>query len=252
VIKRIVSPNLPEGMVKAMLAPRGICSDALSELEKAGVRTVPAGQCGALPEPVAAHADMLFHQLSDSGAVIFGGNPELESNLADIGFTKILRADIPPESKYPHDIALDAARIGARLICDAKHTSKLITDYCDKNNIKVISVRQGYAKCSVCIVNENAIITSDAGIAAAAQREGIDVLMISSGSVMLRGYDYGFIGGCCGKLARDTMAFYGELGKHPDADSIRDFLWCYGVAAVPLKKGVLEDIGGLIPLTEEA
>ena len=82
--------------------------------------------------------------------------------------------------------------------------------------LELIPVKQGYAKCSLCIVSENAVITADEGLAYTLCRAGLDVLKIIPGCIRLPGYGYGFIGGCCGKLDAATMAFAGDPLTHPD------------------------------------
>ena len=68
-----------------------------------------------------------------------------------------------------------------------------------------INVSQGYSKCSLCIVNENSVITEDDGIAEVLKRHNMDVLKISAGDVLLSGLDYGFLGGLL------TLALIGTL-----------------------------------------
>ena len=76
----------------------------------------------------------------------------------------------------------------------------------------------------------------------------IDVLKISAGHIMLDGYDYGFIGGCCGKISSGAIAFCGDLKTHPDSDNICGFLGNYGIKAVSLGSGQLYDTGGILPI----
>ncbi len=74
------------------------------------------------------------------------------------------------------------------------------------------------------------------------------VLRIRPGDIRLPGYSYGFIGGCCGKLAPDMMAFTGKLDKHRDGTRIKAFLGDRGVRTLELLEGELLDVGGLIAL----
>jgi hypothetical protein len=69
-------------------------------------------------------------------------------------------------------------------------------------------VKQGYTKCSLVVVDEKSVITSDMGLAAALQRFEIDVLLISQGHVALPGLQYGFLGGASGR-AGDEILFNG-------------------------------------------
>ena len=76
----------------------------------------------------------------------------------------------------------------------------------------------------------------------------MNVLRIHSGDILLPGYPYGFIGGCCGKLAPDVMAFAGKLDSHRDSKHISAFLNTRGIKIVELLDGELLDVGGLVAL----
>ena len=84
----------------------------------------------------------------------------------------------------------------------------------------------------------------------ALRTKGFAVLLIRPGHIALSGYDTGFIGGCCGKLAPDKLAFAGTLSSHPDGERMREFLHSRGVAPVELREGPLVDVGGILPLRE--
>ena len=78
-------------------------------------------------------------------------------------------------------------------------------------------------KCSIAIVDENSIITYDAGIAKACEGiEDLSVLLVQPGFVRLDGYDTGFIGGTCGRVG-DELVFNGDLSSHPDFPRILEF-----------------------------
>lgn len=72
-------------------------------------------------------------------------------------------------------------------------------------------VNQGYTRCATAVVAKDAIITMDLGIRALAQFLGIDVLLVHEENVFLDGYDYGFLGGCCGLIDKNVVAFTGKL-----------------------------------------
>ena len=112
-------------------------------------------------------------------------------------------------------------------------------------------VRQGYAKCSMLVVDERSIITQDAGIARAARGIGLNVLEIMPGYVALDGFEYGFLGGAGFKPAAGIIAFTGTLDAHPDRLRILTFLAARGVSAVYLTGLPVFDIGSAIPITEQ-
>ena len=115
----------------------------------------------------------------------------------------------------------------------------------------MIACKQGYARCSVCVVDENSIITADRGIAAAARKNGIDVLMIRPGFIALDGFPYGFIGGAAFKIAADILSFTGTLDRHPDKAAIEDFLSAKKIKPVYITHYPIFDIGGALPVTEK-
>lgn len=154
--------------------------------------------------------------------------------------------DTPLGDKYPADVPLNAALFGNYAILNPKTVCKNI----DFSGRSLIPVRQGYTKCSVVPVTESAIITDDVSIASAAEKNGLAVLLVSKGDVALPGREYGFIGGCCGLIAPDTMLFNGSLASHKDGEKIRAFLSSFGVRAEEAGDFQLTDIGSILPLAE--
>lgn len=200
---------------------------------------------------------------------------------------------------YPDDIAFNAACTGRYFIHHLQYTAPRLLDIVrneihahshfpdeadprggDGPGLHCIDVRQGYSKCSIAIVDERSIITSDRGIAKAITRSGhdIDCLLISEGYVKLRGFDHGFIGGTCGLIesgiteigsaecgpaesgmsecssaesetagrgARRIMVFNGDITAHPDADRIIEFISKRNIE-IKWFDFTLEDIGSII------
>lgn len=202
---------------------------------------------------LSGHADL---------SVFFGGGewillaPFLKESkfaqqLDEMGFITAF-ANIEQHEKYPFDAQLNAFNVGTRLIYNKKVTAREIVDKLTKNGgARLLSGRQGYAGCSVCAVDENSIITSDAGIAELCSADGMDVLKICPGCFELDGFKSGFIGGCTFKLSTDKLAFTGKIDEHPDKEKIFSFLISHGVNAVFLTDMPAFDIGGGIPVTEK-
>ncbi len=109
-------------------------------------------------------------------------------------------------------------------------------------------VAQGYTRCAALVVNDQSIITADAGVSRAAKNCNINVLDITPGHIGLQGFPYGFIGGAAFKISDDTMAFTGTLDGHPDGECIVGFLAENGLGSVFLTDRPIFDIGGAIAL----
>ena len=113
-------------------------------------------------------------------------------------------------------------------------------------NLSLIDVSQGYSKCNICIVSDNAAITSDCGVYNALNSNGVDTLLIKERNIDIFGWDYGFIGGASGKIDVSTLVFCGDVLGHPDGDKIISFCDKYNVSCISLSKKRLFDLGSVI------
>ncbi|XOQ49031.1 MAG: PALP domain-containing protein [Eubacteriales bacterium] len=242
----IHSPNLPEADV-ALAAMSGTYPKIIDALRKRNITVLPVRPCKNLSLPVCTHADMLCHPLGNTAIVVAKGEEYLKTALEHYGFHPVY-SHSTLEKNYPKDVALNAARVGAKLIANPKSLDAVIVDYCNKKQIAILSAKQGYAKCSSVIVSENAIITEDASIAAAAAGADIEVLKIRPGFVALPGYEYGFLGGACGMIGKNRLAFAGAIEAHPDFLKIKAFCDHKNVQLISLTKDPLTDVGGILPL----
>jgi len=152
----------------------------------------------------------------------------------------------PLSGKYPHNVSLNAGLIDNYLFCRETALATEVRERCNENNIKIINVNQGYAKCSTLIIN-NSIITSDVSIKKAAENVGIRVLLIQPGFIELNGAEYGFIGGASGVIG-DTVYFFGNISKHPNYTNIASFINENGMNLISLTDEKLQDIGGFVNL----
>ncbi len=157
--------------------------------------------------------------------------------------------DIQNNYGYPYNIGFNCVNVGNKLICNKKYSCKTVLDYAEKNGIEILDVKQGYAKCSTCVVADNAIITEDESIAWRAEENGIDVLKIEKGYVKLDGYDYGFIGGCSGLIENNLLAFNGNINLHPEYEKIHEFCKRHGVQIIGLCGREPMDIGSIIRIS---
>jgi hypothetical protein len=215
-------------------------------LERQGLTVIEANPIAELPAPVAAHADMLLHSLGGGKLIAASGAQPLIEQLCGFGYTVIAQDGIAPE--YPKDAALNCFALGGRLYCNPKAASRTLLAHYKAIGTEIVPVKQGYAKCSACIVDERSIITADPSIAKAAGSNGLDVLKIRSGYISLPGLDYGFIGGAAGLIAKGKLALFGSLDTHPDSGAIRQFCMARGVDIIELADSPLIDIGGIVCL----
>lgn len=242
----IKTPNLPEGDT-VLAAVSCTYQSIISALKSRGVSVIEVASCCKLSGAVSSHADMLLHHLGNNKVVVAKGESALKKNLEQAGFD-LFDSNICIKDGYVHEIPLNAARIGHYLFCNLSYLDPMVKQYCEENNIATVAVRQGYAKCSTVVVNDLSIITADPSIGQAAKLVGLDVLQISPGGIELKGYTYGFIGGCCGLIGKNKLAFAGNIRTHPDYSQIYKFCYEKEVELISLADMPLTDIGGIIPL----
>lgn len=245
----IESPNLPRGDV-GLAAVSRTYKTVLEALRNLGIESVPVDEDDRLDACVAGHADMLLHHLGGKNIVCAREDSESAQKLMESGF-HMIQSNVCIHSPYPNDVALNALRVGNVLFARPDCLDGIIKEYCSRNKIRIVPVRQGYAKCSAAVADKQSIITADEGIAAAAGCSGFSVLKIRPGFIRLNGCGYGFIGGTCGMIAEKTIAFAGKIETHPDGTKIRKFLDQREIRIVELMDSQLTDIGGILPLMEK-
>lgn len=208
-------------------------------LVQEGFETVRLSPFSPLSDPISSHADMLFCAISETLFVH-------KDYLCDIeGFERVIKVDEPISDKYPNDVLFNIAIVGNHAFCNTKYASKTILKYLEESRFDIHHVSQGYSHCSICIVSENAIITSDKGISDSAKKAGVDTLVIQEGYISLQPYNYGFIGGTSG-YTDNAVYFCGALSSHPDGEMIRNFCKKHGKQIVELTNGPLTDVGGIL------
>lgn len=133
------------------------------------------------------------------------------------------------------------------LFC-SKYSDESIVEYAKEMGYKIVFVKQGYVKCSVAICSGEDYITADIGIYNALKSCGYNVLLIKGDDIGLEGYSNGFIGGCCGLIGENKLAFTGSLEKMESGEEIINFLDKIGVESLILSDDRLYDYGGIILL----
>lgn len=241
-------PNLPQKRVTCV-AVSALAGETVRKIRTLGIDVFEIQPDLRLPKPVNSHADIQMLHVGKNGIFCHRGFKRVGERMLKFSFAEIA-GDIGNE--YPRDVLLNCTFIGDKLICNPNTVAPEVLQFADSCGYTLIPVKQGYARCSVCVADNNAIITDDKSVFTAAQNFFNDVLFISKGSVRLPGYNYGFIGGCCGKLDKKTVAFNGVVESHSDHNAIYDFMCRNNLNIFELTSEPLTDIGGIIPLTEVA
>jgi len=196
-------------------------------------------------DSIIGHPDIYFFQI-DSNTLIYSPSvhPKQLISLKESG-VELIEGQKIPFGKYPETALYNALRIGDHVFHNFDFTDSIVIDEIKKRGLKRINVKQGYVRCSVLALGDRALITSDLGVLRAARKEGLDVLHISTGSILLPGEKYGFLGGTGGMLPGDGVIFLGDIRKHPDISGIDEMFKKHGRKYYFCENLPLYDAGGL-------
>ena len=250
--KFVKTANLPDNVDELIIGER--YAELLHRgLERNGVEPLYLPDNPNIDRRLSSHADMSV--LHMGGAALFLApylrETRFEKDLREIG-AELIFPEISQSAKYPRDAQLNLCAAGDVFFCKHSCSAESAVEYfASVRGLRTINIRQGYARCSMCVVTNGAVITADRGMYAGALDNGLDALLISAGYIELRGFEYGFIGGSAFKLSADRLAFTGKLDTHPDKTAIIDFLRAHKVEPIFLTELPLFDIGSAIPLTEK-
>lgn len=246
----IQSPNLPKGKVSLAIIDGRVTEEMEKKLLDIGIRLIKTTPTAGLYEAISYHPDIVIHHIGDNEII---AAPNVENQilykLEDEGF-KIIVGKREVTGTYPFDVSYNVARFGNKAVCCVKYTDEILLQKLLDKGIEIINIKQGYAKCSICVVSKDSLITSDKGIYQELLKNNIAVLLITPGNIRLVNMNYGFIGGATGSVSNSDIAFFGNIEIHPNYNEIQTFMSEYNKSIINLSKNLVNDLGTLIPLKE--
>lgn len=230
----IKKPYLPEGRIVLSVSSR-----------KAEGRVVSPFRCGSLPPALQNHADLSFAYLGGGVAVAAPEAFEYYSSAFAGDGLVLIKGGKKLDMHYPLDCAYNVLPLGESLFCLESAADGVLLEAARGMGYEIVDIKQGYAKCSVCPIREDAAISADVSFIRAARRRGIDVLQITNDTVVLPGYKNGFFGGGAYMADEHTLVIAGDVGLHPDGARIREFAAKYSIEVVCDRNGRVTDFGSL-------
>lgn len=247
----VEKPNLPEEAESIIIGEK--YSNILRKpLEKLGINPLFMPDNSNVDPRLSGHADLSVLHMGRERlclATYLRESPFAEQ-LSAMGFL-VDSPEMQQSAVYPGDAQLNLCICGKHAFFNPSVVPNSIVHFLTSNELNKIACRQGYTKCSVCVVDEGAIITADRGIEGLARAAGMDVLLIEPGFVALDGFPYGFIGGAAFKITRSKLAFTGTLKPCKNESEILSFLKHHQVEPVYLTNRPLFDIGSAVPISEK-
>ncbi len=200
---------------------------------------------------LSCHPDIMLHHVGGVKIVYAPGISEAIIRWFKTNGFDMVEGKLRLKPDYPGDVGYNVARVGRFAFHNLKYTDPVLKAELEAQGTEFINVRQGYAACSVSAVGRLGMITADSGIAEAAEKVGIAVLLIEPEAGIQfpggqAGSRYGFIGGATGLAGKGEWLISGDLGLLKATGSIRAFLEAHAVKPVILSEGVVCDIGKIM------
>ncbi len=243
-----MNPFIPLKSANVAIVDGRIDKEIENNLERLGLKVIKTIRCNEVHESIAYHPDIVIHPINHNTLAIAPNVFDYyEEKLSDMGIN-LIKGEKYLSSKYPEDIAYNVGRLRGIAIHNFKYTDEVLKFHLKKENIDFVNVNQGYTKCSLAIVGEDAAITADYPMYKKLISLGYKILLIESGHVLLKGQNYGFIGGTNGNLYNGKSIISGSLNEHPNKDEILKFFIENSTDLIFLSQKNLLDIGTIIAL----
>lgn len=243
-----MNPFIPINLANIAIVDARISIEIEYNLKRLGMHIVKTIKCKDVEESISYHPDIVIHPIDHNTLVIAPNVFDYYSEILSGSDIKLIRGEKVLREEYPDDIAYNVGRLRDVAIHNFKYTDPVLKYYLEKQSIKLIDVRQGYAKCSLALVNNSSAITSDHLIYSKLNSLGYNILLIKHGHIKLEGQRYGFVGGTSGNISKDRLMFSGILKDHPDRESIEKFLKVNDIEVEFLSCEEITDIGTIITL----
>ncbi len=247
-------------MKKFIFVHQGVSGEVCEAINRFGFTVVRLPSFIVLNALIREHPDSLVFPLPDGRILLHSDYYGANGAFFDVLGLPVATTDEPIGEKYPDDILLNALVLGSTLYGRLDKISRMITGaYAERVNVK-----QGYARCSVLALGDNAAVIADRGLAGALGSRGVDVLLLPPGGIRLgsgihaagkyadekyaggKYADGGFIGGSGVMLRGDLCGFFGDINGYAHYAELCEFADAHGVELVSLGTFPLSDLGGAV------
>ncbi|EJP22366.1 hypothetical protein HMPREF1142_1351 [Peptostreptococcaceae bacterium AS15] len=197
-----------------------------------------------LYEEISGHPDIVACKIGNVTVLEMKTYNFLAEKIKD---QNIVRGKATLRSKYPFDIAYNVIVTDKYLIGNLKFVDDIIIKIARSQNLELINVKQGYARCSTIVVKNDIFITSDIGIYRELIKNDIHIYYVKADDIVLSQRYSGFLGGACFYF-NDELIFFGNISENHFYKRIKTILEANNINYVNLFEGKLTDYGSAIEL----
>lgn len=220
-------------------------------LKYLGYKLVPIIRSINVYPEISSHVDIFTTKIGDTLVVEKSKYKDLIFMLKDSEYN-IISGKEEVGMHYPEDIKYNVCILGNYAVHNFKYTDKNVLKLLEENGYEFINVEQGYTNCSIAVIDNSSVITTDKKIAEKLIANNISVLYLDYTPDIKLKDEYGnyssmtgFIGGAIGKVDNNIIVF-GDLTKIDRDNKIRNFIESRKLKLIDFKGLDVIDYGGIV------
>lgn len=222
-------------------------------LKYLGYKLIPIEKSNNVYPEISSHVDIFTTKIGDTLVVEKSKYNDLIMLLRNSEFN-IISGKEEVGMHYPEDIKYNVCVLGNYAIHNFKYTDKTVLKLLEENGYELINVEQGYSNCSIAVIDNTSVITTDRKIAEKLIANNFSVLLLDYTPDIKLKDEYGnyssmtgFIGGAIGKVDNNIIVF-GDLNKIDRDNKIRNFIKSRNLNLIDFKGLNVIDYGGIVEL----
>ena len=197
---------------------------------------------GIVYDAISGHPDIFITKAIDTW-IIASNTPDFIKEALENHNIKVVEGEEPVGEKYPKSSIYNVVCTSTHLIHNFRNTDSIITRTCE--DLDLIHVDQGYTRCNLIPLSDDAFISSDKGISKVLDRYGIENIFVDPKGIDLPGFSSGFFGGCCG-IFDQKLFVIGKIDHLAKATELREFITSKNIEIIELYDGNLFDGGSIL------
>ena len=220
-------------------------------LKYMGYRLVSIDRSQNVYPEIASHVDIFALKVGNNLIVEKSKYEDLLFLIKNSGYN-IISGKEEVAMKYPDDIKYNVCVVGNYAIHNFKYTDKTVLKKLKQSEYELINVEQGYTNCSIVVIDNSSVITTDKKIAEKLIANNFSVLLLDYIPDIKLKDEYGnfssmtgFIGGAIGRV-RDNIIVFGDLNKIDKENKIRNFIKARDLKLIDFKGLDVIDYGGIV------
>ena len=222
-------------------------------LKYLGYRLVEIEKSENVYSEISSHVDIFTTKIGDTLIVEKSKYDDLVFMLKNTEYN-IISGKEEVGLNYPDDIKYNVCIVGNYAVHNFKYTDKTVLKLLNDNSYELINVEQGYTNCSIAVIDDSSVITTDKKIAEKLIANNISVLLLDYVPDIKLKDEYGnysnmtgFIGGAIARVDNNIVIF-GDLEKIDRNNKIREFITKRNLKIIEFKDLDVIDYGGIVEI----